>query len=146
MSNDGGTLKWSADIPGMTAGRPTLSTGYFMRFAFKHGDTAYWFRVGEDLTGAASLALSATATGSAALPCDKCVVKFNREAKNVALTVPIASLTRALKANAGSPPLAGAEWTGLFVIAQRPIFVPGAAGATLTADQAEAPVGTTFAF
>jgi hypothetical protein len=153
MSNDGGTLKWSADIPGIAAGRPSLSTGYFFRFNFKHGESTYSFRVGEDLLGATSLLVSATATGSAALPCDKCVVKFNREAKNVALTVPIASLTRALKAQAGSPPLAGAEWTGLSVTAQRPIqapAVPGAtasaSGATLTADQADAPVGTTFAF
>ena len=146
MSNDGGTLKWSADMPGITAGRPTLSTGYYMRFYFTHGGTTYSFRAGEEITGATSLLLSATATGSALLPCDKCLVKFNREAKNVALTVPVASLTKALKAQAGSPPLAGAEWTGLYVVAQRPISAPGAGGATLTADQADAPVGTSFAF
>ena len=153
MSNDGGTLKWSADIPGIAAGRPSLSTGYFFRFNFKHGESTYSFRVGEDLLGATSLGLAATTLGSAPLPCDKCVVKFNREAKNVALTVPIESLTKALKAQAGAPPLAGAEWTGLSVTAQRPIQAPavpgattGSTGATLTADQADAPVGTTFAF
>lgn len=145
LSNDGGQLNWSVAIPGLADGTPALSTGYNFRLAFTHDGGTYWFKVSEDVSGAQAFALSATATGSAALPCDKCVGKIDREAKAVVVAAPLASLDKALKA-AEAAPATGSEWSVIYVIAQRPISVPGAGGVTLTADQADAPEGAILAF
>lgn len=147
ITNDGGNLEWSIDIPGMPAGRPTLSTGYNIRFAFTHDGVTYWFKAAEDAAGATTIALSATATGSANSPActAKCKLKFNREAKKVVVTIPLDALNEAIK-QAGGPPVTGGSWTALYVLVQRPIGAPGAGGVTLTADRTDAPTGAKLTF
>lgn len=147
VSTDGGNLEWSIDIPGMPAGRPTLSTGYNIRFAFTHDGVTYWFKAAEDLSGATTIALSATATGSANLAActAKCKLKFNREAKKVVVTMPLDALDAALK-EAGGPPASGGSWSNIYVIVQRPIGAPVAGGVTLTADRTDPPAGAKLTF
>ena len=145
IASEGGKLTWSADIPQMAAGRPTLSTGYNFRFGFTHEGADYWFQVGENALGEQTLSLAPTATGSAAMECKDCKATVNRESKSVALEAPLASLDAAFKAIEAAP-ATGAEWSTLFVIAQRRVGSPAvvSSGATLTADTADAPEGSVF--
>ncbi len=143
----GDKLVWLAEVPKMPAGRPTLSTGYNFRFGFTHSAANYWFQVGENALGEVTFSLAPTAVGAAAMECKDCKAKMNRERKAVAIEAPMASLDAAFK-KAGASPVSGAEWSKLFVIAQRRVGSPAVvnSGATLTADTADAPEGSIIQF
>lgn len=140
METVDGKLVWTAELPDMAAGRPTLSTGYYFRFAFTHAAVNYWFIVGEDPLGAQNFSLSATATGGAKMECKDCKAEINREAKAVIITAPLATLDADFK-KADAPKVSGSEWSKLYVIAQRRMVA-----ATLTADTADAPEGAIIQF
>lgn len=143
----GDKLVWTAEIPKIAAGRPTLSTGYNFRFGFTHSAASYWFQVGENALGEVSFSLASTAVGSTAMECKDCKAKMNREKKAVVIEAPMASLDAAFK-KAGAPPVSGAEWSKLLVLAQRRVGAPAvtSSGATLTADTADAPEGAIIQF
>lgn len=142
----GDKLVWTATLPEMADGTPDLSTGYNFRFGFSHDGANYWFQVGENMLGEQSFSLAQTAAGSAALECKDCKAAIDRERTAVAIEAPLASLDAAFK-EAEAAGTSGAEWTTLFVIAQRKVGSPVTpTGATLTADTADAPEGAAFAF
>ncbi len=153
ITNDGGTLKWDVAVPGVVAGRPTVSTGYTFRFLFTQGEVNFRIQVSENLLGEKSTSLSVAGGTLPAPPlaCEKCEGKIDREAKKVVFTAPLASIDKAVQ-SAKAPPLAGQEWTSLSVIAHRPVGVPNpggalpASGVVFTDDTAAAPEGTALAF
>ena len=146
IQSAGGKLVWTAKVPEMPAGRPTLSTGYNFRFGFTHSGADYWFQVGENALGEVTLSLAPTATGSTAMECKDCKATLDREATAVAIEAPMASLDAAFKA-AKLPPVSGSEWSKLLVLAQRRVGSPVTpTGATLTADTADAPEGAIIQF
>lgn len=142
----GDKLVWTAVVPEMADGTPDLSTGYNFRFGFTHDGANYWFQVGENMLGEQSFSLNPTATGSDPVECEDCKAAIDRESTAVTIEAPLASLDAGFKV-AEAPPTAGAEWTTLFVIAQRKVGSPATpTGATLTADTADAPEGAVFTF
>lgn len=134
----GGKLVWTAKLPELTEGAPELSSGYYFRFGFTHAGADYWFITGNDLTGATNFSLAPSAAGSAAMTCKDCKGTIDAKEKAVVIEAPLASLDAGFKA-INVAPATGAEWTTLFVIAQRRMVA-----ATLTADTADAPEGATF--
>ena len=155
ISNDGGTLTWENSVPGLIEGAPFPSTGYTFRMLFTHGDIAFRFQVAENVLGEQAYSVApvsgSTPLPPAALECEKCEGKIDREAKKVVFTAPLASLDKALQ-SAEAPPLAGQEWTGLSVTAGRPVSVPNPGGALpvtgvqLATETAAAPEGTALKF
>lgn len=140
MDSSGGKLSWSAKVPDVASGQPTLSSGYYFRFWFTHDGKDFQFIVAEDVTGAKTFSMSTVGTPSVTLTdaCKNCKGEINREGKAVQIEAPLASLDAAMKlAEAG--PVAGKDFTGLEVLAQRRMVA-----ATLTADTAAAPEGATF--
>ena len=137
IGTGGGKLVWTAKLPDLKAGAPSLSSGYYFRFAFTHDGKTYWFITGNDLTGATNFSLAPTATGSAALPCKDCKGIINAKEKAVIIEAPLASLDAAFKSIKVAP-ASGAEWGTLYVTAQRRMVA-----ATLTADTATAPAAAT---
>ena len=155
MSNDGGNFTWELAVPGLADGTPTLSTGYNFRLTFIHGDTSYRFSISENILGEQSFSLSPT-TGptplpAAALECEKCEGKIDRESKKVVVTAPLASLDKAF-ASVDGPPVAGQEWTGISVVSNRPFGIPNPGGAlpvsglVQASDTADPPEGTVLTF
>ncbi|MBW3537133.1 MAG: hypothetical protein KY395_05090 [Actinobacteria bacterium] len=153
LSNDGGNVTWEVSVPEMADGTPSFSTGYTFRLLFTHGDVGFRFQVAENLLGEQDFRVS-LASGTLpppALECEGCEGAIDREAKKVTVKAPIASLDKALQSAEG-PPLAGAEWTALSVVAYRPASAPNpgsllpASGILFTNDTAAAPEGTTLAF
>lgn len=154
LSNDGGNFKWELAVPGLADGPPIPSTGYNFRMTFTHGDAAYRFSISENILGEQTFSLSpvasATPLPAAALECEKCEGKIDRETKKVVFTAPLASLDKAFK-SAGAPPVAGQEWTGFLVVSNRPFGIPNpaglpASGVVQPADPADAPEGTSLKF
>ena len=154
IANDGGTLKWEVAVPGVVEGRPTISTGYTFRFLFSQGDVAFQFQVAENLLGESvfSVRQAGGTPPHPALECEKCEGKIDREGKKVVITAPLASLDKALQSVEGAGPLAGAEWTAIEVLANRPFGIPNPGGAlpvtgvVTTEDTATAPEGTSLKF
>ncbi len=140
MDSSSGKLEWSAKVPDVTTGQPTLSSGYYFRFYFTHEGKEMYFVVGEDVTGAKTFSMSTSETPAISLTaaCKDCKGEINRESKSATISAPIASLDAAMKV-AGVGPVAGKEITALEVLAQRRMVA-----ATLTADTATAPEGATF--
>lgn len=153
ISNDGGNLTWDVSVPEMADGTPSFSTGYTFRKLFTHGDVAFKFQVREDLSGTQDfqVALAAGTLPPPALECEGCEGAIDREAKKVTVKAPIASLDKALQSAEG-PPLAGAEWTAISVVAYRAAGIPNpggllpVSGLLFANDTAEAPEDTTLAF
>jgi hypothetical protein len=137
IASAGGKLVWTAKLPDLAEGAPDLSSGYYFRFGFTHAGTDYWFITGNDLTGATNFSLAPTAAGSTAVACKDCKGTINAKEKAVTIEAPLASLDAGFKAISADP-ATGAEWSTLFVIAQRRMVA-----ATLTADTADAPEGAT---
>lgn len=154
IANDGGNLKWEVAVPGVVAGRPTVSTGYTFRFLFTQGDVDFQFQVAENLLGESvfSVRQAGGTPPYAPLPCDKCEGKIDREGKKVVVTAPLAALGKALQSVEGAGALAGTEWSALSVLANRPFGIPNPGGAlpvtgvVTTEDTAAAPEGTTLKF
>ena len=156
ISNDGGTLTWENAVPGLIDGAPFPSTGYTFRMLFTQGDVAFRFQVAENILGEQTSSVApvsgSTPVPPAALECEKCEGKIDREGKKVIFTAPLASLGKALESVEGAGPLAGAEWTALSVTAGRPVSIPnpGSAlpvtGVQLATETAAAPEGTALKF
>lgn len=140
VNNDGGVFKYEAEIPGLVAGAPTVSTGYYFRLSFSHGGAAYSFIVGDDVTGATAFSLGTVATPRVAIGCKDCKGEINREAKKVIVTAPVASMSAGFKA-AEAPAVEGSEFSTFEVVSQRRMVA-----STLTADTATAPEGSVLAF
>lgn len=142
----GNKLVWTAEVPQLAPGRPTLSTGYNFRFYFTHSATQYKFDVGENALGEQSMSLTNTGTPAVTLECKDCKGKINREKKSVSLEAPMASLDAAFK-KAGAPAATGAEWSKLYVWSQRRVGAPTTGtGLVLVADEADAPEGAILQF
>ncbi|HUR50193.1 MAG TPA: hypothetical protein VMY88_11785 [Acidimicrobiales bacterium] len=155
LSNDGGNFTWELGVPGLADGTPMLSTGYNFRMNFTHGETAFRFAISENILGEQTFSLApttgATPVPPAALECEKCEGKIDREAKKVVFTAPLASLDKAFK-SVEAPGVAGQEWTALSVVSNRPFGIPNPGGAlpvtgvVQESDEALPPEGTTFTF
>jgi hypothetical protein len=142
----GDKLVWTAEIPKIAAGRPTLSTGYNFRFYFTHAANEYKFDVGENALGEQTMTLTNTGTPSVTLECKDCKGKIDREKKGVSVQAPLASLDAAFK-KIEVAPVSGSEWTKLTAWAQRRVGSPTTGtGLVLVADKADAPEGAIIQF
>ena len=145
LNNEGGTVTWTAEVPGLEEGRPLVSTGLDFRFGFNLGDTGYQMIITEDSSGEQSTRF-ALQSDSIAIPCEKCAGEIDRESKTILVTAPVSDLSKALQSTK-APALAGQKWTQLFVAAMRPLRTePHGTGPLLDADTAKAPDGLTIAF
>ena len=138
FSADGSTLKLEASVPEMTEGSPSPAWGYYLRFYFTvDGGSQFHFRLGEGITGPV---FSFRDPANAVVECKGCTGKVDRESKTAIITAPYAGLAAGFKAAdlgdpAGNTVVAAEVWTQRFV----------ADNATLTADTAIAPEGSSLA-
>ena len=135
----GDKFKWTVKVPEMAAGMPSESTGYYFRLGFTHDGTQYQFMVVENPNGTFFFGVRPWSSEKW-MTCTRCKGTINRQTKAVVVEAPIASLNRGFE-GAGAPPVDGAAWSDLYVWSQRYTH-----DKSLTADTANAPANTVFAF
>lgn len=102
ISTNGGTLIWTAEVPGITADPPPKATGMHFTFEFTFGESNYRWVVAKDrLAAGGTTFYKEGTTGSDPADCGKCVGKIDVEAKTVTITAPIASMDRGVDGKFG---------------------------------------------
>lgn len=135
VGSDGANFTYKLLVPEMTAGNPSPAYGYIFRMYFTVEGKEFYFRVGEAATGKHFELRSPADT---AVECKGCTGVIDRKDKHALVTAPLASLINALKAGGLAEAAPGAEVTALEANSQRYV------AATLNADTATAPEGTSF--
>lgn len=128
------TLTTTVTVDDLKAEPPPGGTGRVFRFYFSYAALEFSTRATSAIDGTATFRLyDPSNTG---VPCTGCTGSFDVAADTVSVSVPMTVLNGAIAALSAPPIGAGAELSGLEILAQRSVSAPAAGGATPTADTA----------